>query len=184
MNDEWRRFEPLLRSGERLRWAGRPDPAVRFTQADIFVVPISLMWCGFAIVWVSIAISRGAPLFFVLWGIPFVLVGLFFVFGRFIQKKRRKLTTVYGLTDSRAIVSAGKRSVQDVPLDGAPIHISRSRDGRHVTVMFGTGKPNVYQNTGMDVLQFGPAPTVAFFDVADPDSLTRELDAVRQRPQR
>ena len=36
-----------------------------------------------------------------------------------------------------------------------------------------------YQNTGLDFLNFGQAQGVAFFDVADPDALMRELDQVR-----
>lgn len=179
MNDEWQRLEPLLRPGERLRWAGRPDPAVHFTKTDLFMVPFSLLWCGFAIVWETLAITRGAPVYFALFGIPFVLMGLYFVFGRFVYKSGRKRNTVYGLTDSRAIVSTGAQSMQDSSLKGVPMQSSRSRDGRHVTVTFGTGRPTPYLNTGMDFFAFGSQP-LGFFDVADPDGLLRELDAVRQ----
>ena len=179
MNDAWQRLEPLLRPGERLRWAGRPDPKVRFTQADLFLVPFSLLWCGFVIVWETLAITRGAPVYFALFGIPFVLAGLYFVFGRFVYKGRRKRSTVYGLTESRAIASTGGQSLQDISLKGISTRTARSRDGRHVTVTFGTGRPTPYLNTGMDFFAFGSQP-LGFFDVADPDGLLRELDAMRQ----
>jgi len=183
MNRDWQRFEPLLRSGERLRWTGQPDPKVHFTQADVFMVPFSLVWLGFTIVWLTLAVSWGAPIYFVLFGSIFVLAGLYFVFGRFLFKRRGKRSTVYGLTDSRAMVARGTRSFQDIPLDGTPTQIKRSRDGTHVTVLFGNGKPNVYLNTGMDFFHVGSAQ-VGFFDVADSETLLRELDSVRQPPRR
>ncbi len=184
MNDDWQRLEPLIRSGERIRWTGRPDPAVNLTPVDAFMIPFSLLWCGFAVFWLTMAINRGAPIFFIVFGAVFVLVGLYFVFGRFLFKRWGKRSTVYGLTDSRAIVTRGTGSFQDIPLDGAPTQVKRSRDGRHVTILFGQGgKPNAYLNTGMDFFSFGSAQ-VGFFDVADPETLIRELDSVRQPPRR
>ena len=179
MNNEWTRLQPLLRPGEKLRWAGRPDPSVRFAPADKFMVPFSLLWCGFAVFWESQAITREGSFFFILWGIPFVLIGLYFVFGRFFYKKRRKLKTVYGLTDSRAIVSTSERSFQDTSLKGTAIQTVRSRDGRHTSVFFGSSRNPAYQNTGLDFLNFGTAQGIGFFDVADPEVLSRELDQVR-----
>jgi hypothetical protein len=93
MNDPRSRILPLLRQGERLLWVGQPDPRVRFTGADAFLVPFSILWGGFAVVWEIMAITRSESPLFVIWGIPFVLLGLYFIFGRFIVKKRRKVAT-------------------------------------------------------------------------------------------
>lgn len=180
MNDAWQRLEPFLRPGERLQWAGRPDSGVRFAQADIFMVPFSLLWGGFAIAWETVVITSGSPVYFALFGIPFVVMGLYFIFGRFIYKKRRKRTTVYGLTDSRAIVSTGEGSFQDSPLKGTSIATKRTRDGRHVSVTFGKSRAPMYDNTGMDFFNFGSGQAIGFFDVADPDALLREMNLVRQ----
>jgi hypothetical protein len=180
MNEAWNRLRPLLRQGEQLRWVGQPDPRVLFTPADLFLVPFSLMWGGFAVFWEIQVLTSGGSTFFALWGIPFVLIGLYFIVGRFIYKKHRKRKTVYGLTDSRAIVSSSERSVDDMPLNGTPVRVNRSRSGRHVSIMFGGGgRQNTYLNTGLDFFNFGQAQGVAFFDVGDPDALLRELDKAR-----
>lgn len=164
-------------------WVGQPDPRVRFTGADAFLVPFSILWGGFTISWEIMAITTAGQPFFVLWGIPFVLVGLYFIFGRFIFKKRRKLVTAYALTDRRAIVCVGDRSVADSPLGGIPTKVERSRDGQHVSVIFGSqglmGFAGMYQNTGLDFFSFGLGQTVAFYDVADSDGLMRALEEAR-----
>lgn len=183
MNDPRSRLLPLLRQGEQLLWAGQPDPGVRFTSADAFLVPFSVLWGGFAIFWEVAAITTVKQPLFIIWGIPFVLMGLYFIFGRFIFKKRRKRATVYGLTNSRAIVCTGDRSVADSPVVGMPTKVDRSKDGRHVSVMFGSqglmGVLGMYQNTGLDLFSLGMGQAVAFYDVAEPDGLTRALDIAR-----
>lgn len=121
---------------------------------------------------------RGRTIFLCPLGNPFVLIGLYFVFGRFIYKKRRKLRTVYGLTDQRAIIATGDRAVQEISLNNTAVRTIRSRDGRHASIIFGGGRNTAYQNTGLDFMNFG-GDGIGFFDVAEADSLSRELDRVR-----
>jgi len=171
---------PYLRPGELLLWSGRPDPDVRFTGADAYLVPFSVMWAGFAVFWESAALSSGAPFFFKLWGIPFVAIGLYIVFGRFIFKKRRKRRTAYGITKQRALIATGATSIADMPLASTPTEISKKRDGRHVSVVFGqvSGSRMIasYGNTGMEYFTRGRAPSFAFYDVANPQDLLSALE--------
>jgi hypothetical protein len=176
-------LQPYLRSGERLLWSGRPDPAVRFTAKDAFLIPFSLMWGGFALFWEGAVIfgTHGTNRLFILWGIPFVAIGLYMMFGRFILKARRKRATAYGITDQRAMVAIGDRSLVDAPVKHTATSIKRTRDGRHVSVTFGAqnGVSRVYANTGMDVLAFWSGDDAAFYDVAEPERLLAALDRAR-----
>ena len=94
-----------LDTNEKLIWTGQPKKGIVFRTADIFLIPFSLLWCGFAIFWVIMA-SQGS-IFFAMFGIPFVIIGLIFVFGRFIIDAKQRENTYYGLTDDRIIIKSG-----------------------------------------------------------------------------
>lgn len=176
--DERKRLAPLLRSGETLQWTGRPDPRILFSKADLLLVPFSLLWGGGAITAMFQTIVRGDSFLAILLGILFALVGLYMIVGRFIHKIRRKRTTVYGLTNKRAIASTSNRSFRDAVIRGASVSTRRSRSTTHATVTFGATMYTMYQNSGMEFLGFGHRQGVGFFDVPDPDGLTRALDAI------
>jgi hypothetical protein len=95
---------PELRAGERLVWAGQPRGGIRLVAADAFMIPFSLLWGGFAVFWEYGALQQAGPSFFALFGVPFVLVGLYVIFGRFFFDAYRRSRTYYALTDQRVLI--------------------------------------------------------------------------------
>ena len=123
-------FAPHLVAGEKVLWVGRPDTGKVFAAEDRVLIPFSLLWGGFAIFWEATVIAMGAPVFFVLFGLPFVAVGLYLIFGRFVQRRLVKLRTWYAVTDRRVLVLQRKRSGDDLQsafLDALPA-VSHSGD--------------------------------------------------------
>lgn len=186
--DDLTRLQPYLRPGEQLLWCGRPDPGVWFTAADLYLIPLSILWCGFAIFWEAGASQGGGP-FFTAWGIPFIAIGLYMVIGRFFYKQHRKKQTSYGITAQRALVAVGARSLADSPWGNQPVTIQRSRSGGHASVILQDAVPSrsfwrssagMPGNTGLDSFPCRTAsPQVAFYDVPDADAMLAALNQAR-----
>jgi hypothetical protein len=111
------------------------------------------MWGGFAIFWEAMAlfmthkVPKDGPgavtLIFPLFGIPFVLIGLYMIFGRFIVDAKRRSKTHYAITNQRIIVITGLRSLQIKSLNLrtlSDVSLSEKAD-KTGTITFGPTNP-------------------------------------------
>jgi hypothetical protein len=187
VDDDLLPLQSCLRPGEQLLWRGQPDPKVWFTAADLYLIPLSILWCSLAIGWeVGASRESGGPVPNI-FGIPFVAAGLYLVFGRFFYKRYQKKRTVYAITTQRALVVTDERAVVDSRWGWQPISVRRSRDGRHASVILDSGgvrasgrwKTSTPGNTGTDIGPWRANPPVAFYDVADPELMLAALDQAR-----
>ena len=140
-----------LGPSERLLWCGAPCGGLLLRGVDVFLIPFSLLWCGLAIFWEATVIASDAPLFFTLWGIPFVLAGLYFVFGRFVVEARQRRKTCYGVTSERVIIVSGlfSRNVRSLSLKNLGELSLTEKADRSGTIVFGAANPLVSMFGGM-----------------------------------
>jgi hypothetical protein len=110
-------FAQEMLPGETIEWSGRPNPAVILHKEDWFMIPFSLLWGGFAIFWLLGAsgiwdIWSNRPTqrfqwFGIIWGTPFVVIGQYMIWGRFIYAWWKKGRTYYAITNRRALIVQG-----------------------------------------------------------------------------
>lgn len=180
-------FERDLGRGERIVWTGQPDAHRIFTSADLFLVPFSLVWGGFALYWEATVLgltgSPPAPPAFAVFGVPFVILGLYFMVGRFIYQRWAKQNTYYALTNRRALIvrHLRGRSVDAIILDSVPgIKTSTRADGSG-TIVFGKTTPfdAIYGNTGLTFFRKG-VYTPAFYDIPDAQAVANQIEELRK----
>ena len=119
-------WAPYLDRGEKLIWEGSPAGGLKIRPSDLTASFFGLFFLGFSIFWVYMAssITRDAPgsggfgLIFPLFGLPFVAVGAYLVFGRFLWKAFVRTKTRYALTDTRAIIATNAfgRKLKSFPI--------------------------------------------------------------------
>jgi hypothetical protein len=133
-----RELRPELNAGEKL--LGVDSRAVACACA--LPTPCSSPSASFGVASLSSGssvIRGGAPLFFTLWGVPFVLMGLHLIAGRFVVDAWQRARTYYGVTTERVLIASGlfQRQVKSLSLRGLPeITITERRD-RSGTITFG-----------------------------------------------
>lgn len=110
-----RRVVEEIDPDESLVWIGQPDPgrmALSSAAVSLFAIPFT----AFAIFWMAMAAqgiteAEGPFIFFPLFGLPFLLVGLAMLLSPLWAYRKAK-KTAYMITSRRAVVIEGGRSFQ------------------------------------------------------------------------
>lgn len=176
--------ERHLAGDEHIEWVGKPDPTKRLTPADRYLIPFSLLWGGFSLFWVVGAAASGG--FFAVFGLPFLALGLYFIFGRFIYKADRKRRTVYAVTNRRVLeIVDGRKgeSVAAVYLRSIPNVSTSAVSNGEGSVEFGISSrmESHYANTGLEFFARGSVSSgVSFFDIEDPEGVADLVERLRE----
>ena len=150
-----------LAPDERLLWPGKPRQGLVLRASDAVMVPFSLLWGGFAIFWEAMALTMAfsgeeptpmpVAIILPLFGVPFVVVGLYLIFGRFFVDARIRARTFYGATDQRIIIVSGlfSRKVKSLNLRTlTDVSLTEKSDGTG-TITFGPSHPFAWCFGGM-----------------------------------
>lgn len=96
-----------LAPGERVLWQGAPPTGFRVSVQDVFLIPFSLVWCGFVVFAATMSLRDGVPGVAQLFLLPFLAIGLHMVAGRFFVDAWRRRRTEYVVTNERVIIRSG-----------------------------------------------------------------------------
>ena len=190
------KFQPELLSGESIYWAGVPNPGKIFHSDDLVLIPFTLLWGGFAIFWEASVLgyttfgskpssTHSAPSFFVLWGIPFVLVGQYMIWGRFIMDAWLKRRTFYAVTNRRVLLlqEAWKSKRRFLFLEALP---EISREGTAIGTLWlgpklpALGTRNSGRLRGISRFYLGDS-TPVLADIPDADQVERLILDLREK---
>jgi hypothetical protein len=192
--DTQSQFQSDLLPSESLLWTGQPLRPVIFHTSDWFAIPFSVMWGGFAIFWEWGASGRanhtsdglGTTMFFSLWGIPFVLMGQYMIWGRFLYTAWKKTRTFYAVTNKRVIVlnTMRARKVTDSFMAAlSSVSLTTRSDGAG-TIEFAPEperSSSWYSNGNRGVRQMDvDLSRLAFFDIPEAKNVYQLIQSQRQ----
>jgi hypothetical protein len=184
---------PELILGESILWAAQPNTSIIFHREDLYLIPFSLLWGGFAIFWESAvagywgtAAKRSEPSYFMIfWGIPFVLIGQYLIWGRFIVAAWKRRRTFYAITDRRAIVvqNGWKRRTASAYLDTLTTLIKEDGARGIGTLRFAPAESMWSGRRGGWAIWdgMGVGDTPVFRDIQDIDTAYRLVSEQRER---
>lgn len=163
-------FAGHLLPKESIVWSGRPGQGLLLTSRDGYLIPFSIFWSGFIVFWMFGA-SRTPGHFMMLFGIPFVLVGLYMLVGRFLVDAWLRSRMYYALTDRRILIlreSPWSRFTTFALSQLPEATLIEKRDGRG-TIRFGQqiSMFSSYSNRGWSGWTPALDPTPQFLDIPD-----------------
>lgn len=123
-------WDGILEPGEQILWQGHPDSALDFSGFWGPQTMFALFFTGFSLFWMimAFAITSGMKggvgnvisTVFPLFGVPFLMVGLYMLAGRFWADARRRRASHYTLTNRAAYIGVQrgtKRSLDRYAID-------------------------------------------------------------------
>jgi hypothetical protein len=135
-------FKPYLKEGEEVIWQGKPKSGLQLRDADIILIPVSIILIGFAVVLDYTMMLFEAPFIFKLAGVMFALAGIYFGGIRFFLDRNKRVNTYYCVTRKRVLVISGrKRKLQTLPLKNIErLDLTEEKDGSGF-IIFGNTNP-------------------------------------------
>jgi len=192
--------QPELMSGENLLWTGKPNPSVIFHSDDKIIIPFSLLVGGFAIFWelgvfgfwgagpvTAERQPQGAEysIFKALWGVLFILIGQYLIWGRFLSDAWLKRRTYYAITNRRVLViqEGWRRKTSWLSINTIP---TVKREGsRRGTIWFGKKLPLLSLSASghkvRNMSRFYIDDTPVFADIDDLDYVYRMVSDLREK---
>lgn len=135
-------FKPYLKEGEEIIWQGKPKSGLQLRDADIILIPVSIILIGFAVVLDYTMMLFEAPFIFKLAGVMFALAGIYIGGIRFFLDRNKRVNTYYCITSKRVLVISGrKRKLQTLPLKNIErLDLTEEKDGSGF-IIFGNTNP-------------------------------------------
>lgn len=177
-----------LVSGEQVLWLGQPVRAL-FNKRDIVELPFGVFWLAFSIFWMYGASghfdrtqNKGSG-WFALFGIPFVLTGLYLVLGKFIYRYWRRTRTCFAVTNKRvlSVSDAPSRTTISAYLESLPAITKSVRRNGVGTLRFGNPLPSSAYWRGFPWGSESADDVPTFYDIPDAEMVFKMVSELREK---
>ncbi|HCS21460.1 MAG TPA: hypothetical protein DIW47_13025 [Bacteroidetes bacterium] len=142
-------FTDQLSGKEQILWASRPIQGLRLRNSDKYMIPFSLLWCATVVIWEWFTLSMGELGKTMAWfGVPFMLIGLYLLIGRFFMDAFIRRNTFYALSSKKILVKTGRwnSSIDQFPLKSIKrITVEQGKGGSGTLRCYDGGNTSILQ---------------------------------------
>src|SRR6476620_6225926 len=103
------KFNPFLKSGEKILWTGNPVTGILIRDADIILIPMSIILLGFSVILDYVMMHFESNFIFKFIGVTFALLAIYMGGIRFLFDALKRTRTFYCITNKRVLVIAGRK---------------------------------------------------------------------------
>lgn len=128
-NSETVFIQSCMDRDEYVLWKGRPGKGNIMSSKDRAMLPFSLVWLAFSLFFESMIITAQAPLPFIMFGMVFVLIGLYLLYVVFFQRAFARKKTLYVVTNKKLIIKEGNEINIYQPTELPPMKIEMYKNG-------------------------------------------------------
>lgn len=149
------RLENELAPGEMILWQGSPAPGTKLS-GQMFGRIFGVVWLLFALYWESTAIFATFSMrhmgivgfIFPLFGLPFVVLGIYIVFVQPGKQQKKIKNSLYAITGQRLLIlDAVNGNLRSLPLSAIRSWNRQMRQNGYGDLIFDTGEVHVsYRN--------------------------------------
>lgn len=182
----YEKFKDDLIDGEEILWSGKPESKSGFSIGNVFLIFFGIIWLSFSLFMeynaIMVYIETGF-IIMALFGLPFVFIGFFLLFGLPLYAKKKKKSVYYAVTNKRLIIvnlSKKSKNVQTEfikDLKGINKIIRKNGIG---TIVFGNNPALAYMGANYTVNTYGNnygnyygAICPVFYDIKDVEKVYR-----------
>ncbi len=135
-------FNALLKDKEIILWTGKPVRGIKLRDADIIILPMSIILLGFSGMLDYVLFKLQAPVIFRVIGFLFGLIAIYMGVIRILLNSTKREKTFYCITTKRVLMLSGsKMKLQTLPLKNIErIDLTEEKDGTGF-IIFGNTNP-------------------------------------------
>ena len=113
----YEKFSPFLKTGETILWTGNPVTGILIRDADIILLPMSIILLGFSVILNYVMMHFESNFIFKFIGVTFAFLAIYMGGLRFLFDALKRKRTFYCITNKRVLVISGrKRKLKTLPL--------------------------------------------------------------------
>lgn len=135
-------FRTYLKADERILWVGQPKKGIQLRDADLILIPMSIILAGFTLILDYTLLHYESSLSFKMLGILFAAAAVYIGFVRFFTGAAKRARTFYCLTNRRIIIMKGRKHlIKTLPLKNIEqMDTTIEKDGSGF-IIFGSTNP-------------------------------------------